>query len=209
MTTRPTRMAALTMAAALLVTGCQSTGDTEATPTVEATTPALEATEPAVEETPEAGPVPTEVGATVPADQVDAAREAGAAVYVSPNGDGTGVVIDPEAGTPQAVVEDFERADGTAAPSLEEYAEQMSTVSAIGQAGAAAGTYVFALIGAPSYGSDGSLVAAQYTVVAFGPEPLDVEAGGDFRRPTKEAAIAAARPFMDQVPDATLVDLTD
>ena len=41
-------------------------------------------------------PAPTTVGETIPAWQVEAAREAGAFVYVSRRGDGAGLIVDPD-----------------------------------------------------------------------------------------------------------------
>src|SRR4051794_33562703 len=39
-------------------------------------------------------------GDTIPADAVDATREAGLDVFVSPRGDGSGIVVDPRAPLP-------------------------------------------------------------------------------------------------------------
>jgi len=93
MPSHPTATHALV--ATLPVTGCsRPSGDTEVALTAKAATPAPSATEPAVDETSEAPPVPTEVGATVPADQFDAAHEAGRRLRL-PHGDGNGSSSSP------------------------------------------------------------------------------------------------------------------
>lgn len=102
---------AATVAATLMPAGCTSS---TADPAPEAPTAAAAAPARAAEPTPEPAPEPepvTDVGATVPPDLVESSRDAGAAVYVSPNGDGTGIVIDPTI-TPAQLVADVEPIDG-------------------------------------------------------------------------------------------------
>lgn len=78
--------------------------------------PAVESPPVVVEEaeetpTPEVAPEPQvvvpAVGEPVSADQVEAVREAGGNVYVSPRSDGSGIVIDPAAPIPQVVYDDL------------------------------------------------------------------------------------------------------
>lgn len=214
-TTRITRFTALALAGALLVVGCSQADDAgkgAATPTGDATAPALEATEPAtepaVEETTEAVEVPTELGETVPADQVDAAREAGAAVYVSPNGDGSGVVIDPTE-TPAQLVTDSEEVDGSAPADTDGFGQQMNELSELDRAAEAAGTGVFVLIEAPDYAADGTLTGFQYSIGMVGNVAGNEGGGVDTNRSTKDAAIAAVQDILDQNPGYEIIDLTN
>ncbi|WP_251152386.1 hypothetical protein [Cellulosimicrobium sp. Marseille-Q4280] len=82
--------------------GAQATGASPA-PTAE-----MRATELPSTESPAQEPVaPTGLGAAVPPDLVDATRATGASVYVSPNGDGSGLVVDPTAHLPERVWTDI------------------------------------------------------------------------------------------------------
>lgn len=210
MTTTTTRITALALAGVLLVAGCSSDTGQDTTPTAETTAPTLEATapatEPAVDETPEVE-VPTEIGATVPADQVDAARDAGAAVYVSPNGAGEGVVIDPTV-TPGPLVEDTAPIDAAAPSTLDDFDEVLGQLSEVDRAAEAAQTGVFVLMAAPDYGPDGSLISSQYSIGMVG-YVAGHTPGGNNIRPTKEAAIAAVQHLIDQNPGYEIIDLTD
>ena len=97
-------------AIALSTAGCSS-DDTPGPPsdsgpvvTAPVETPQPEHTAPEVE----APEVVTEVGATIPADQIAAARAAGAQVYVSPRGDGAGLIVRPGDPLPDEVRADIE-----------------------------------------------------------------------------------------------------
>lgn len=103
----------LSMAVALgvLVVGACGTP----APTPDATVPSVSATP--TTPTPTVAPsiAPATVGTIVPTGDVESARAGGAVVYVSPTGDGTGVVLDPAA-VAELVVADLIAAGGGDAP---------------------------------------------------------------------------------------------
>lgn len=200
---------AATVAATLMPAGCTSSTPDPApeAPTAAAAAPAR-AAEPTPEPAPEPEPV-TDVGATVPPDLVEASRDAGAAVYVSPNGDGTGIVIDPTI-TPAQLVADVEPIDGNAPSTMEGFSDQQGELVRVDDEAEAAGTGVFVLIGAPSYGPSGTLESFGYRIGMVGEVVGHSEDKPVNRiRPTKSAAIAAAQELIDLNPGYEIIDLTD
>lgn len=150
---------AIGLALAGLLTGCASnsathTADeaTQAATTAVATSSATpsaasSATPTATATTPAAAPT---AGATVPAAQVAAVRAAGAHVYVSPNGSGDGLVVDPSAALPAVVVADTHSAlrnvnwtDGT--KTAADFSATQKAYAAAGKAMQAAGIKAFVL----------------------------------------------------------------
>lgn len=114
MTARPRRGGAATSGAvavtfsALLLTGCASSVPTATEPTPTAPASAASPTPEESTNEPTAAPLPdVAVGDVVEAALVDALREAGHAIYVSPRGDRSGLVVDPAADIPQIVLDDL------------------------------------------------------------------------------------------------------
>ena len=165
--------------------------------TTEPTTPSTPA--PTEAATPEPV-VPTAVGEIVPADMIDAAREAGASVYVSPNGDGSGVVVDG------AVVPDQVQADIAALPHQPSNMAQVSdmAVANVAQTDAMkdAGIKAFYVIPAPNVEGT-KVVSFGYVVYPFGVEnPAQY---GVRPAPTREGALANAAALFAAFPDVPVI----
>lgn len=145
--------------------------------------------------------IPTAAGEIVPADMIDAAREAGASVYVSPNGDGSGLVVDPAAGLPEQV-----QADITALPSQPSTMQDFSDLSvARGAQHTAmkdAGIKAFHITRAP-YIEGTQVVRLDWMVFALGLD--DAASFGSTVAPTREGALAAAAPMLAAYPDAPVI----
>ncbi|WP_456789844.1 hypothetical protein [Cellulomonas sp. P5_C5] len=106
MITHRTSAVALTvaLAAGLALSGCGPAANAPEPPVaaaVKAPEPAPTTPEPTV------APITVVVGTVVPATDIEAVRAAGGNVYVSPRGDGTGLVVDPAATIPQVVYDDM------------------------------------------------------------------------------------------------------
>ncbi|WP_409142032.1 hypothetical protein [Cellulosimicrobium sp. RS] len=144
--------------------------------------------------------MPTGVGETVPADLVDAARAAGARVYVSPNGDGTGVVVDGTA--PEVAVADAHAIDG--APSdVEAVFAQGDQLTEVAVAFDAAGLRVIVIIPA------GQVDATSMRVTGYTTMPNKLVT--DFQRVingSKAAAVGAAEAYAAAHPGTLVVDTT-
>ncbi|GEL48039.1 hypothetical protein CHO01_31550 [Cellulomonas hominis] len=145
--------------------------------------------------------VPTEPGAIVPADMVEAARAAGALVYVSPNGDGAGVVI--ETGVmPDAVV-----ADAAAAPrtigGMSDVGAVLNTVDGIWRALDDAGVPALFIIPSGA-ATDGAFMPDGFSVKG---STLAVGAPQVVRKP-KADVLAAAEAYIAANPGTLLIDLT-
>lgn len=120
---RKIHIAALVLVASAALTACGPDASSDAAAVV-SEAPVEASTEPMAEEaTPEPAPAPpvVVVGDTVAPAEVDLVRQAGSSVYVSPRGDGTGLVVDPAATIPQVVYDDL-WITSQAAPSDEEIA---------------------------------------------------------------------------------------
>lgn len=171
-------------------------------PTVREPVATAEPTTPAPTEAATPEPViPTTSGEIVPADMIDAAREAGASVYVSPNGDGSGLVIDPTAALPEPV-----QADITALPSQPSTMQDFSDLSvARGAQHTAmkdAGIEAFHVTRAP-YIEGTQVVRLDWMVFALGLD--DADSFGSTVAPTREGALAAAAPMLAAYPDAPVI----
>lgn len=211
-----TRVAAATIAAfaALTMSACSDpeTGvQPSAPPSQSATEPPQ--TEPADEEPAEVEateePVDPDVGDIIAADEIEQARDTGAAVYVSPTGDGTGVVIDPRDETPEVILRDVEAVPSVASTSMEDGGRLAQQRVELNRAIVDAGSGVFMLTEAPHYvGLE--LAGVDYVVYAFGDfEQLDeYKADPDIIQSTKSAAVEAAQPYMDANPDFAFIDAT-
>lgn len=219
-TTRIITATAIT--AALLLAGCSTDIEGQANPIQEPTQETEEVQEPEPEEEPteeaditevEQEPEPLEPGDIVAEDEVQAAREDGATVYVSPNGGGTGLVIDPEATElPDQVRQDVEALPGRPGQDASEAGLASMDRAAQSRAMEDAGLVAF-YIGHGGQFEDGQLVSANGYVVSV--HGIDAEArefnadnpGGP--QSTKGEAIALKQPLIDRYPDAPIIDLTD
>lgn len=157
-TTRIITSTAIALALAVSLTSCSSDTDqtvaVEPAPSVVATTPAAEETEQPAVLAPEAD-VPA-VGETVAAGQVEAIRAAGAAVYVSPLGDGTGIVVQPGQELPAAVQAEVVSVASSAPPTAMADLSNAGLVQ-VNDALIAAGTGAFVLQYGGEFNTDGSL----------------------------------------------------
>ncbi len=162
---------------------------------------------PAPEET--EGPMATpEVGDIVAAENIEQARDLGAAVYVSPTGDGSGVAIDPDGETPEAIIRDVE-ATPTPLGSLDDVSNALTAIVELNEAVIASGAGAFMLTEAPLI-EQGQVVGTLYVVRPFGEFPqIDEFKSKVGAHESKSAAIADAQPYMDANPNFTFVDATD
>ncbi len=220
-TTKTMTVAALVVAGVLAVAGC-STSTPEPTPEPEVTTPTPTQSvdtgdDGVIVDPPKKSPEPEPVsipdaGTTVPAEDVEVLREAGASVYVSPNGDGSGLVLDPATTElPAPVVADIKAASPATPPqTMEEFSERGLAQQAMNEALEDAGAASFFLMYAPSFGPDNTLVETRYVVVTYNvPGAREwIAQVGDSRSDTKAGAIANAQSLMDANPGVPLIDTT-
>jgi hypothetical protein len=145
--------------------------------------------------------VPTGVGEAVPADLVEAARAAGASVYVSPNGDGTGVVVDGTA--PEIAVADAHAINGnvTDAESMFAQGDQLNDVVV---AFDEAGLRVIVIITAGQVDAT-SMQVTGYTTV---PNKTAMTGFEPVINGSMAAAIAAAEAYAAAHPGTLVVDTT-
>jgi hypothetical protein len=152
--------------------------------------------------------LPPFVGDTVPADAVDATRDLGLSVYVSPSGDGSGVVIDPSAPLPDAVTAEIDavnapRGDVVAATS--QFAER----TALREALDAADSNVLVLYATPTFDADGTLTGLQYGITGTQDAPLEFATSHGLRlSASHDHVVATWGPFLAANPYYALVDTT-
>lgn len=207
---RRTTTFAVTIAVMAGLVGC--TTETTGTPVPGRTTSEEPTTEPVVveptpEPTVEAPQFPTEAGASIPLDQVEAARAAGIPVYVSPNG-GNGVVVQPGQPLPAQVVNDFTGAYGGALPeSGTDWNAKLDAFVTTAGAYEKTGVPAVFVFNAGVYGTEG-LIATKYTAtVANLPEARSFNESVT-PSATKAEALAKVQPFIDANPGIQVVDLT-
>lgn len=148
------------------------------------------------------------VGDTVPANAVAATRTAGLSVFVSPRGDGSGVVIDPNAPPPPAIVAELDAVYGTRSDGRE-VPEQLIPQAALLDALDAAGTRVLVLYATPAVAAHGYTQDVTYAIVGNQEAPLEFATSHWLQaRPTRDLAVAAWRPFLSANPQYQLVDTT-
>jgi len=212
MKTTTTSSVAITLAGALLLGACGPSTPAPApsvSASVEPTTPALDALTDSelIIEAPDAVPI---TGNMVMAEDLDAVRESGASVYVSPNGDGSGIVIDPAGPLPEVIVQDIVAAGGgTEAPrDITEFGQRNIKITPMANEIKAAGASAFYLVYTGSYASDGSLKDWGYAVSA-----INVEGSQAFfsslpmaYHKSKDAALAEVKPLMDANPGVQFID---
>lgn len=160
-----------------------------ATPAPEHTAPEVEAPAPEAE----APEVTTEVGASIPADQVEAARAAGAHVFVSPRGDGSGLIVDPSGTLPDAVRADLEHVASIQVTDGESFGVQNDARFYLDQAMNDAGLSAFVVtsaivIGDPERGG----VQFDWNVAEMGASRRISPDGLNSAAPTREQALARA-----------------
>lgn len=196
-----TAIAAIAIAATISACGTGQPVDPSPTPTVTASaTPTSEETASTPAQTTPPPSVPTEPGATVPADQIEQARDAGAKVYVSPNGDGSGVVVGD--GSYEAIIADAAPIPGTVS-GLDTLRQQGEMLNDLALATDEAGVGVIFIIAAGKVSVD-SFVQDGYT--AFGNNVASAFAPVSG---SKSAVLGAAQAFAAANPGTTVIDLTD
>jgi len=204
MNAKKTIATVLGIAVAATLAACSSSPTPEPTttptvtvePTEEPTTPSP--TEPA---TPEVI-IPSEPGEVVPADQIDAAREAGVAVYVSPTGDGSGIVVDPEAALPEELITELESVDGIP-QNMSDLSAQLDALGNILYAHDDAGTKVIVIFAITKVTGTSSEVTGYTAIGSAATDSFEVTGG------SKSEALAAAQEFAAANPGTTVIDLTD
>ncbi|GIG29500.1 hypothetical protein [Cellulomonas marina] len=152
--------------------------------------------------------IDTSVGALVPQGDVDAAREAGAAVYVSPRGDGSGVVIDVAAGLPAQAEADVRAVAGGIPVDVMSFGQQNLDRAANARAMEDAGVGAFIVIRAPQF-EQGKAVSAQYVVLTHGAiagAKEAIAANPNTIRDSAAEAIAAKQALIDANPGAPIID---
>ncbi|WP_163275555.1 hypothetical protein [Cellulomonas iranensis] len=164
---RMNRNIAFTVAVvAVLLSACgPAAAPTTLTPSATTDTASTPAATPPVD-TPSAVPTPLEAGSAVPAADVESARAAGATVYVSPAGDGTGVVLDPAVAA-EPVVADLIAAGGGDAPTSGDVDGATARATALREvyaAAAAAGYEAVFVITTGLYDAEDTLLQAGYAV---------------------------------------------
>lgn len=153
-------------------------------------------------------PPPPVVGDTVPASAVDATRDAGLSVFVSPSGDGSGLVIDPYAPLPTVIAAELD-AVNEPMTDLEDAAQQLVRRSAMRAALDAADTSVLVVYATPTFDADGTVTGVQYGVSGNQEAPLEFATSHQLRlSPSHDLAVATWQPFLAKNPQFTLVDTT-
>lgn len=193
--------------------GCSAATAEAPSPTSTATAEptATEAPAPAETTAPEEVPAPV-VGDTVAAAEVAALRESGLAVYVSPNGAGDGLVVDPVAPLPEVVISDIETHSDPHAPAdIDEFGVRGAAEDAQSTEMEAAGLSTLFIVRTGSYGPDGALTGSGYVVASMNVANARAffTAAGDTRSDTRSGAIANAQGLIDSNPGIALIDLTD
>lgn len=215
MTTKTTTISVtLTLAGALLLGGCSTAAQTPApTPTVSATSAATTdapTTTPTTEPVVEAPAAVATTGDIVAAGDIEALRTSGASVYVSPNGDGSGLVIDPTAPLPEVIVQDIVAAGGgdEAPRDITEFGQRNLKVGPMANEIKASGASAFYLVYSGSYGADGTLQDWGYVVSSINIEGSQAFFGAlpMVYHKSKAAAIAEVQPLMDANPGVQLID---
>lgn len=204
---------ALTLAGALLLGACSSDVEAPAPAPSATATATAEPTKPAPTDEPiiEAPEVLPSMGEVVTAEDIDKVRESGASVYVSPNGDGSGIVIDPAAALPEVIVQDVVAAGGGAeAPKdITEVGQRNVKIMPIVNELKAAGASAFYLVYSGSYGSDGALKDWGYVVSSInvdGAQAFNASLPALTYTKSKAEAIARVQPLMDANPGVQLID---
>ena len=200
--------AALIAALGLTLTACSADAETPAPTVTQSADPTVEPTAQATPETPPAA----FVGDTIAADQIDTVREAGLSVYVSPNGGGEGLVVDPAAPLPEVVVADLEMlSEPDASPDLDAFSARGVAINAQYDEMTASGLSAFYIKRTGNYDADGTLTGSAFVVSTMNvPGARDFAASaGDTRSNTKAGAIANLQEFMDANPGVPLIDLAD
>ncbi|WP_028049446.1 hypothetical protein [Cellulomonas sp. URHD0024] len=153
-------------------------------------------------------PLPPAVGDTVPAFAVEATREAGASVFVSPSGDGSGLVIDPAAPLPDAVVAEIDAVNRPTSD-LGAATAQLAARTAVRDALDEADTSVLVLSATPTFDADGAVTGALYGIVGNHDAPLEFATSHGLRAtPFHDRTVASWRRFMTENPQYRLVDTT-
>ena len=162
--------------------------------------------EPAPEPTVEVPQFPTEVGAIIPADQVEAARAAGIPVYVSPNG-GDGVVVQPAQPLPPQVINDFNAAYGGPLPqNTMEWRAKLSANSKVTDALVETGVPFIRIQWWGSY-DDAGLIETKYTG-SVGNTPGFYEFNRSLTpSDTKEGMLAQLQSVIDANPGIPIIDM--
>ncbi|WP_156250802.1 hypothetical protein [Pseudactinotalea terrae] len=204
-TTRKATAAVVCLTALLAASACSSTTQepdptTSAVPQAAPSAEATETPEPTQEPTPEVV-IPSEAGAVVAPELVEQARDAGVALYVSPTGDGNGIVVDPDATLPEELINEVETVEGvpTDAGHL---AEQLGLLTEILYAHDDAGTKLIAIAAMANVTGSSAEIIGYSAIGSAATGTFDASGG-------KAEVLAAAQAYAAANPGTTIVDLTD
>jgi len=195
-----TAAATLCLLATLAAGACSAPSSQSPATTAQPAQTEPAALEPTEEPTPDAV-ISTELGAIVPADQIDAAREAGVAVYVSPTGDGSGIVVDPDATLPEELITEVEAVEGIPTDAAH-YGQQLGSLTDILEAHDEAGTKIIAIVAMANVSGTSAQVTGYTAIGSAATGTFDASGG-------KAEVLAAAQAYAAANPGTTVIDLTD
>lgn len=155
-------------------------------------------------------PRPLSVGDTAPADAVEAVRAEGMSVFVSPTGDGSGVVVDPSAPLPESVLAEIDAVNEPLSPvDVGRATAQLAARSALRAALDAAGTSVLVLYAIPTFDETGAVTGLRYGIVGGQDAPLEFATSRQLLlSPSRDHVVATWSPFLAAHPQYSLVDTT-
>lgn len=202
----PTLITAITITLSLAACSPSVPAPT-AEPTATSTPAPAVTTEPVEPEAPAepADPTPVyTVGDTVAAEDIEQARAAGLAVYTSPYGDGSGVVLDPNGEAPDVVVKDVAATGVSDKPKdMDSFDQSVADLNKIRAELDKAGMQAAVVARSGSFESDGSLTESLYVIKVIGNGIVPAwksfkESIGTTAASTPVGAIAKAQPFIDK-----------
>ena len=153
---------------------------------------------------------PLSVGDTAPADAIEAIRAEGMSVFVSPTGDGSGVVVDPSAPLPESVLAEIDAVnEPVSSVDVGSATARLAARTALRAALDAADTSVLVLYATPAFDEAGEMTGLTYGIAGDQEAPLEFATS---RRlllsPSRDHVVASWSPFLAAHPQYSLVDTT-
>lgn len=211
-----TALTALTLTTATILASCSTTSPADPTTVTSSATTAdagAESTEASsIEPTPE--PTLPAVGEAVAKDAVEALRDQGVNIYLPTSSD-TGIVVDPAAPLPEAVVNDIlatkTSTPGVPEPDVANFGITQNKITAVTREMQRAGLSAFYIQFGGDYDASGTLTAAYYLVDSHNVPGFRewVAAGNGTLSDSREGALLKAQPIIDANPGVPIIDLTE